>query len=70
VSSDQVVSVLAAITALVVATSVLLQRIESLRAAVNGALHELVSAKAEAAAKQGELEGRDFIARLKNPPPD
>lgn len=68
--SDQVVSLLAAITALVVATSVLLERIETLRTAVNGVLHELVTAKAEAAAKQGELEGRDFITRLKNPPPD
>lgn len=67
---DQVVPILGAVTALLVAFAAVLQRIESLRRAVNGRLSELLDAKTTQARKEGEMAGRDFVHRLYNPPTD
>lgn len=61
-SVDQVLAVLAAVTGLVVAFGVVLQRIESLRRTMNGQLKELLEAREAAAMKTGELRGRDHAA--------
>lgn len=69
-SPEQLVSILGALTALVVAVGGLLIQVGKLRAAVDGVLHELVDARTTAAEKEGELRGRDFVAPGPAPPED
>ena len=65
---EQAVALLGAITALVVAVSALLLQVQKLRSEVNGRLTQLLVEATQAARKDGELAGRDFVHRMYNPP--
>lgn len=61
-TTEGVIALFGALTALITAVTACLIQIRSLRIAVNGMLHELVDARSTAAEKEGELRGRDFVA--------
>lgn len=63
-SPEQLVAIISAVTALVVALVPLFVQIHMLRKDVNGRLTQLVDAASIAAEKRGELSGRDFMHRL------
>lgn len=63
-STETVIAVIGAATALVVAITALVAQIQGLRKDLNGHVTKLVDSSAEAARKEGELAGRDFMHRL------
>lgn len=63
-SPEQITALLTGVTALIVAVTTLVLQLRALRKDLNGRLSQLVDAAAMAAAKDGELKGRDF-ARAK-----
>lgn len=63
-SSESVVAIIGAVTALLVAITALVVQIQKLRHDLDGHVTKLVETSSEAARKQGELEGRDFMHRL------
>lgn len=62
-SSEGIIAVLGAVTALVVAGTALVVQLRSLRKDLNGRLEQLLAVAAAAARKEGELAGRDFASR-------
>lgn len=69
-SPEQLVALIGAVAGLLGALAVVLHNIAELRKDLNGRLQELIDARVEAAAKRGELTGRDFMHRLYAPPID
>lgn len=68
-TSDQATALIIAITGLVGALTAMFVQLRQVHKTLNGRLTELVQAAGEKEHKIGELEGRDFIRRLQNPPP-
>lgn len=73
-TAEQLVAVIGALTALVVAVGTTFVQIRGLRRDVqaqhetmNGRMNELVQVHELAAQKIGELEGRDFMTRPRGP---
>lgn len=64
VAPESAVAIIGAITALVVALTAMLVQLGKLRQEVNGRLTQLIAEATDAARKQGELEGRDFMHKL------
>jgi hypothetical protein len=58
---DQATALLVALTGLIGAVVALWRETHLTRQAMDGRLDELVSTKATAAAKEGELRGRDYV---------
>jgi CRISPR/Cas system-associated protein Cas10 (large subunit of type III CRISPR-Cas system) len=65
---EQAYALLGAVTALVVAVTGLLVQLRRLRSDLNGRLEDLLNRTYDAAHRHGELEGRDFMRRILNPP--
>lgn len=61
---EQVVAVLGALTALLVAATALLVQVHLLRKDLNGRVTQLLDAAGMAREKRGEMAGRDFMQRL------
>lgn len=61
---EAVVAILGGITAMVVAITALIRQLQGLRNDLNGRVTQLVEASTDAARKEGELTGRDFMHRL------
>lgn len=66
---EQWTALVGAITALVVAVGAVLVQLRGLRNDLNGRVSQMIDSTALAHRKQGELEGRDFMARLLTGPP-
>lgn len=67
---ETIIAVIGAITALVVAVTAMLVQLGKLRQEVNGRLTQLIAEATDAARKDGELAGRDFMHRLLRDGPD
>lgn len=67
---EQFVAIMGGLTLLIGAVVQLLVAVKGLHTAVNGRLTQLLAAETARAQKEGELAGRDFMARLATPPPD
>lgn len=63
-STEQLVALLGALTALIVAIGAVLQQLVMLRRTLNGRLSDLVETTRAAALKEGELRGRDHVLEL------
>ena len=61
-SPEQLVAILGAVTALVIALGAVVRQIAELRKDINGRLSQLVETTRVAATKEGELLGRDHMA--------
>lgn len=66
---EQATALIVAVTGLVAAIAAATVQIRGLRRDVNGRMTQLLERSESAARKLGELEGRDFMRRLQNPPP-
>lgn len=69
-TTEQFLALLAALTLLLGTVVQLLIAVRNLHSAVNGRLSMLLDQATAAARKDGELAGRDFMARLATPPAD
>lgn len=69
---ENAIALLGALTALLGAIAIVLKQLGALRQDINGRLSELLDAATQAARKDGELAGRDYVHRMaqKNPAPD
>lgn len=67
-SPEQVVAILGAVAAALLAFGTVIQRISELRKDLNGRLQQLLDARADAARHEGELAGRDYVHQLYAPP--
>lgn len=61
---EQVVAIIGALTALLVAATALLVQVHLLRKDLNGRVTQLLDAAGMAREKRGEMAGRDFMQRL------
>lgn len=68
-SAEQVVAILGAVGALVLALTALIVQVRGLRTDINGRMTKLVEAVSTASHKEGELEGRDFARQQLLEPP-
>lgn len=60
ITPEQFTALLGALGVVIAAVTALLVQVRSMRADMNGKLGELVTAKQQAATKEGELLGRDY----------
>ena len=67
-STEQVTALIVAVTGLVAAIGALIVQLRLLRKDLNGRVSQLLETSSLAQHRLGELEGRDFMHRLFNPP--
>lgn len=64
-SPEQLVAVMAGLTALLGAVALVLRQLQELRKDLNGRLQQLLEAERARSLKEGELAGRDYMAGMR-----
>lgn len=68
-TAEQATALIVAATGLIAAIGTVIVQVRGLRRDLNGRVSQLIDVSSTAQRRLGELEGRDFMHRLQNPPP-